>query len=84
MRISDLDTPTVICDLDILDRNPAALAAHCRALGIPFRAHTKSHKIPEIAHRQIEDVPQPPRRGGGGRSDRVEVIWLVAGRGNVR
>lgn len=54
MLVSDLDTPTLVCDLDVLDRNLAEMAAHCRALDIPFRAHTKSHKIPEIAHRQIE------------------------------
>lgn len=53
MTIDDLDTPVVLCDLDALDRNLAVLPAHCRAIGIPFRAHTKSHKIPEIAHRQM-------------------------------
>lgn len=53
MRVSDLDTPALVCDLDVLDRNLATMAAHCRSLGIPLRAHTKSHKIPEIAHMQI-------------------------------
>jgi D-serine deaminase-like pyridoxal phosphate-dependent protein len=53
VRIDDLDTPAVICDLDLLERNIAAMAARCRDLGIPLRSHTKSHKIPEIAHRQI-------------------------------
>lgn len=53
MLISDLDTPSLICDLDVLDRNLADMAQHCRSLGIPLRVHTKSHKIPEIAHWQI-------------------------------
>ena len=53
MRIDDLDTPAVICDLDVMERNIAAMAARCREIGIPFRAHTKSHKNPEIAHRQM-------------------------------
>jgi D-serine deaminase-like pyridoxal phosphate-dependent protein len=53
MLISDLDTPAVICDLDVMERNLAAMATHCRNLGIPLRAHTKSHKIPELAHRQM-------------------------------
>jgi D-serine deaminase-like pyridoxal phosphate-dependent protein len=53
MQLADLDTPAVICDLDVLDRNLAATAQRCRDLGIPFRAHTKSHKIPELAHRQM-------------------------------
>jgi len=51
--VTDLDTPALVCDLDVLDRNLATMAAHCRALEIPFRAHTKSHKVPEIAHRQM-------------------------------
>ncbi len=53
MLVSDLDTPAVICDLDVLDRNIADMAAHCRNIGIPLRSHTKSHKIPELAHRQV-------------------------------
>src|SRR2546423_11073243 len=53
MYLDDLDTPSVVCDLDVLDRNLAALPAKCRELGIPLLAHTKSHKIPELAHRQI-------------------------------
>ncbi len=53
MRISDLDTPALVCDLDVLDRNLTSMADHCRNIGIPLRSHTKSHKIPEIAHRQM-------------------------------
>jgi D-serine deaminase-like pyridoxal phosphate-dependent protein len=53
MRISDLDTPSVVCDLDVMERNLTEMAAHCRNIGIPLRSHTKSHKIPEIAHRQM-------------------------------
>src|SRR5438874_1459304 len=53
MRISDLDTPAIVCDLDVLDRNLTSMADHCKQIGIPLRTHTKSHKIPEIAHRQM-------------------------------
>ncbi len=53
MTLDDLDTPAVIIDLDVMDRNIRDMAEHCRKLGIPLRVHTKSHKIPEIAHRQI-------------------------------
>ena len=53
MRVEDLDTPAVLCDLDVLDRNLAAMPARCRELGLPLRPHTKSHKIPELAHRQM-------------------------------
>lgn len=54
MLIHDLDTPAVICDLDKLERNIDAMAARCREVGIPLRSHTKSHKIPEIAHLQMQ------------------------------
>ncbi|MCC6170250.1 MAG: alanine racemase [Caldilineaceae bacterium] len=54
MLIHDLDTPAVVCDLDKVERNIREMAAHCREIGIPLRSHTKSHKLPEIAHMQIE------------------------------
>lgn len=54
MRIDDLDTPAVICDLEVMERNIAGMAARCGEIGIPFRAHTKSHKNPEIAHLQMK------------------------------
>ena len=53
MLIHDLDTPAVVCDLDKLERNIQETAASCCAVGIPLRSHTKSHKIPEIAHMQL-------------------------------
>jgi D-serine deaminase-like pyridoxal phosphate-dependent protein len=53
MRVEDLDTPAVLCDLDVLDRNLEEMAVRCRELELPLRPHTKSHKIPELAHRQM-------------------------------
>lgn len=53
MLIHDLDTPALICDLDVLERNIANMAAHCRTLDMPLRPHTKTHKNPEIAHKQL-------------------------------
>jgi D-serine deaminase-like pyridoxal phosphate-dependent protein len=54
MLIHDLDTPAVVCDLDKMERNIREMAARCRTVGIPLRSHTKSHKIPEIAHMQVK------------------------------
>lgn len=54
MLIHELDTPVVVCDLDKLERNLQETAASCREVGIPLRSHTKSHKIPEIAHMQLK------------------------------
>lgn len=53
MRIDAIDTPAFIADLNVLERNITNMAAHCREVGIPLRVHTKSHKIPEIAHKQL-------------------------------
>lgn len=53
MLIHDLDTPALVCDLDVLERNIHDMAAHCRQLDMPLRCHIKSHKVPEIAHMQM-------------------------------
>ena len=53
MHIYDLDTPALAIDLDVLERNIHDMAAHCAGLGIALRAHTKTHKIPEIAQMQV-------------------------------
>src|ERR1051325_2326970 len=53
MLISDLDTPALIVDLDVMDRNLARVADYCRQHQLLLRPHTKTHKIPELAQRQI-------------------------------
>ncbi|MCB0121959.1 MAG: alanine racemase [Caldilineaceae bacterium] len=53
MKIHDLDTPAVVCDLDKMERNIRDMVASCRQVGIPLRSHTKSNKIPEIARMQL-------------------------------
>jgi D-serine deaminase-like pyridoxal phosphate-dependent protein len=53
MWISDLDTPAVIVDLDIMERNISRMGDYCREHQLLLRPHTKTHKIPELAKRQI-------------------------------
>jgi len=53
MLVSELDTPVLTVDMDVLERNIRNMVEHCRALGIPLRVHTKTHKVPEIAHMQL-------------------------------
>lgn len=53
MHLYDLDTPAVVIDLDVLERNIQNMASHCADLGIALRPHTKTHKIPEIARMQL-------------------------------
>ncbi len=47
-------TPALVIDLDILERNIAAMAGWAAAHGIALRPHAKTHKSPEIARRQID------------------------------
>ncbi len=53
MNIYDLDTPTLLVDLDILERNISAMANVARLGGKLLRPHTKTHKTPEIARMQL-------------------------------
>src|SRR5258705_9421474 len=48
-----LDTPALLVDLDVMEANIARIAKTCRDSGVGWRPHTKAHKTPEIAQRQI-------------------------------
>ena len=52
--IHDLETPSVLIDLDLMEANIATMQRKCDALGIAFRPHIKTHKIPDIARRQLD------------------------------
>ena len=53
MLISELETPAVVIDLDVMDRNLSRMADYCRSNNIKLRPHTKTHKVPELAKRQL-------------------------------
>ncbi len=53
IHIQDLDTPALVVDLDIMERNLARLADYARAHSLQFRPHTKTHKIPALGARQL-------------------------------
>lgn len=46
-------TPFVQIDVPTVDRNIAVMAASASARGLALRPHAKTHKIPEIARRQL-------------------------------
>jgi D-serine deaminase-like pyridoxal phosphate-dependent protein len=54
IRVSDLDTPALLIDLDIMERNLAKLAGYGRQHNLRVRPHTKTHKIPALARRQMD------------------------------
>ncbi len=53
MQIHELETPAVIVDLDVMEDNLSRMAEYCRGQKIALRPHTKTHKIPELAARQL-------------------------------
>ncbi len=53
MDALSLDTPALYVDLDAMERNIDRMQALCRGFGVGLRPHTKTHKIPEIAQRQL-------------------------------
>jgi D-serine deaminase-like pyridoxal phosphate-dependent protein len=53
MYVDELDTPAVVIDLDIMDRNLKRLAEYTASKQLSLRPHTKTHKIPELAKLQI-------------------------------
>ena len=55
--VADLDTPCLILDMDALDRNMGVMADYYEGRSSKLRGHSKNHKTPALALRQI-------RRGG--------------------
>ena len=51
--IHDLETPSVLIDLDRLERNIARMASRAREAGVALRPHAKTHKVPEIGWMQM-------------------------------
>ena len=50
----ELDTPALLLDLDKFERNASTISDFLRARGVDWRPHSKAHKSPAIARRQIE------------------------------
>jgi len=53
MSLSEVDTPSLILDLDAFERNLDRMDASLAGKKIAIRPHAKSHKCPEIARRQL-------------------------------
>ena len=52
--VEDLDTPALVVDLEVMDRNIEVLHAYFRRSDVKVRPHVASHQCPQIAHRQLE------------------------------
>jgi D-serine deaminase-like pyridoxal phosphate-dependent protein len=53
VKIFDIETPAVLIDIGILESNVSRMADYCRNHKLALRPHTKTHKIPQIAHLQM-------------------------------
>lgn len=51
--VDTIDTPSLVIDLDAMDRNLARMAAFASASGLRLRPHAKMHKSAELAQLQM-------------------------------
>lgn len=54
MNKYELDTPSVLIDLDRVRDNLAHMQAYADRSGVSLRPHTKTHKMPELAKLQLQ------------------------------
>jgi D-serine deaminase-like pyridoxal phosphate-dependent protein len=54
MNISEIDTPALIVDLDVMEQNLRRVADYTQNQGLRLRPHTKTHKSPRIGRRQLD------------------------------
>ncbi|MTH63052.1 D-TA family PLP-dependent enzyme [Paracoccus shanxieyensis] len=52
--LNSIDTPAVLVDLDVAQRNIQRFQDYARAHGLAVRPHIKTHKLPAIARMQLE------------------------------
>ncbi|UCD72682.1 MAG: DSD1 family PLP-dependent enzyme [Candidatus Bathyarchaeota archaeon] len=53
IEIDQIDTPALIIDLELMENNIASMAKFFEGADADLRPHSKTHKIPVIAHKQI-------------------------------
>jgi D-serine deaminase-like pyridoxal phosphate-dependent protein len=53
VTLDSVETPAVLVDLDVVERNVAAMAERARRAGVRLRPHAKTHKTVEIGRLQM-------------------------------
>src|SRR5258705_10692591 len=53
MALAEVDTPALLIDLDAFERNLQRMGDFVRSAGVRLRPHSKTHKSPDIAGKQI-------------------------------
>ncbi|MFP6670005.1 MAG: hypothetical protein VB857_01215, partial [Pirellulaceae bacterium] len=51
---SELDTPALCLDLDVMEANIASIMGTCREHGVAWRPHSKCHKSSLIGQKLVE------------------------------
>jgi len=54
MHVSEIDTPRLVVDLDIMERNLRRVADYAAQHGLRLRPHTKTHKSVKIGKAQLD------------------------------
>lgn len=54
MKVSELDTPSLLIDREIMMDNIHFMQSHADKYGVSLRPHTKTHKMPKLAKLQEE------------------------------
>ena len=80
MRVEDVETPCLLVDLDVFEKNVDVMGEFAKSRGVALRAHAKTHRSADIALVQM-------RRGGAvgvccQKVGEAEVL-AAAGVGNV-
>jgi D-serine deaminase-like pyridoxal phosphate-dependent protein len=73
--VDDLDTPIVVGDLDVMERNIETYRELAEENDVTVRSHTKAHKIPSIARLQEEIL------GGGVLCQKLSEAEVMARNG---
>ena len=53
MALDDVDTPSLVLDLDAFETNLAAMQTWADRHGVALRPHAKAHKCPQVSLRQL-------------------------------
>jgi D-serine deaminase-like pyridoxal phosphate-dependent protein len=53
MTVDEIDTPALVLELDPFERNLRRMAGEAKAAGVRLRPHSKNHKCPMIALKQM-------------------------------
>lgn len=54
MLVSDIDTPAVLIDMDKVEANLSRAQKHADENGLRLRPHVKTHKLPQLARKQLK------------------------------